>query len=145
MKKLMAVLAVLALAPFALAACGGDDDEPTTAETTTPAETTGGGGGGGGGGGETVAVSAAADGSFAFDQTELSAAAGPATFEFANPASLGHDFCLEQDGSEVGCTDVISGGDTSTLDADLESGEYTYYCSVDGHRDGGMEGTLTVE
>ena len=143
MNKLMAVLAVLALAPFALAACGGDDDEPTTAETTTPAETTG--GGGGGGGGETVAVSAAADGRLAFDQTELSAAAGPATFEFANPASLGHDFCLEQDGSEVGCTDVISGGDTSTLDADLESGEYTYYCSVDGHRDGGMEGTLTVE
>jgi len=142
MKKLMAVLAVLALAPFALAACGGDDDESTSSETTT-AETTG--GGGGEAGGETVAVSAAADGSFAFDQTKLSAAAGSATFEFANPASLGHDFCLEQDGSEVGCTDVISGGDTSTLDADLEAGEYTYYCSVDGHRDGGMEGTLTVE
>ena len=73
------------------------------------------------------------------------APAGPTTFEFANPASLGHDFCLEQDGSEVGCTELVTDGDSSTLDADLESGEYTYYCSVAGHREGGMEGTLTVE
>ena len=141
MQKALAVLAVLALAPFALAACGDSDDESST--SSTPAETSA--GGGTGGGGETVDVSAAADGSFAFDQTELSAKAGTATFDFSNPASLGHDFCLEKDGSEVGCTDVISGGDSATLDADLEAGEYTYYCSVDGHRDGGMEGTLTVE
>jgi plastocyanin len=143
MKKLLTVLAVLSLAVFALAACGGDDDDggEETAATTTE-ETTG---GGGGGGGATVDVSAAASGDLAYDQTSLSASAGPATFEFSNPASIGHDFCLEQGGSEVGCTDVISGGDTSTLDADLESGEYTFYCSVDGHRDAGMEGTLTVK
>jgi plastocyanin len=141
MRKLAVPLALLLLLPFALAACGGDDE--ASSPTSTSSETSG--GGSPGGAGETVAVSAAADGSFAFDQTSLKAAAGSATFEFANPASLGHDFCLEQDGSEVGCTDVISGGDTATLDADLESGEYTYYCSVDGHRDGGMEGTLTVE
>jgi plastocyanin len=143
MKKLLTVLAVLALASFTLAACGDDDDDDggdTAAETTE--ETTD--GGGGGGGGATVEVSAAEDGSLAFDQSSLSASAGPTTFDFTNPASLGHDFCLEQEGSEVGCTDVISGGDTSTLDADLESGEYTFYCSVGGHREGGMEGTLTV-
>jgi plastocyanin len=143
MKKLVLLFALLALVPFSLAACGGDDDESTSADTTeettsTEADT------GGDTGGETVAVSAAADGSLAYDQTELSAAAGSATFEFDNPASIGHDFCLESDGSEVGCTDVVS-GDSSTLDADLEAGEYTYYCSVDGHRDAGMEGTLTVK
>jgi uncharacterized cupredoxin-like copper-binding protein len=143
MKKLLTALAVLSLASFALAACGGDDDEDTSASTSTTEETTA--GGGGGGGGATVDVSAAEDGSLAFDQSSLSASAGPATFDFSNPASIGHDFCLEQNGSEVGCTDVISGGDTSTLDADLESGEYTFYCSVDGHRDAGMEGTLTVK
>jgi uncharacterized cupredoxin-like copper-binding protein len=146
MKKLLTLLAVLALASFAFAACGDDDDDDgDEAPATTTAEETTGGGGGGGGGGETVDVSAAEDGSLAFDQSSLSAAAGSATFEFSNPASLGHDFCLEQDGTEVGCTDVISGGDSDTLDADLEAGEYTFYCSVDGHREGGMEGTLTVE
>jgi plastocyanin len=143
MKKLLTVLAVLSLASLALAACGGDDDEDTSAATTTTEETTA--GGGGGGGGATVDVSAAEDGSLAYDQSSLSASAGPATFDFSNPASLGHDFCLEQDGSEVGCTDVISGGDSATLDVDLESGEYTFYCSVDGHRESGMEGTLTVK
>jgi plastocyanin len=146
MKKLVGILAILALASFAFAACGDDDDETTAEETTTEEttaeETTGGGTDTGGG---TVAVSAAEDGSLAFDQSSLTASAGAATFEFENPASLGHDFCIEQDGSEVGCTDLISGGETSTLDADLEAGEYTYYCSVSGHREGGMEGTLTVE
>jgi plastocyanin len=142
MKKLVLLFALLALVPFSLAACGGDDEttSSSTAEETTSTETDT----GGDTGGETVAVSAAADGSLAYDQTELSAAAGSATFEFDNPASIGHDFCLESDGSEVGCTDVVS-GDSSTLDADLEAGEYTYYCSVDGHRDAGMEGTLTVD
>lgn len=143
MRKFAVLFALFALMPFALAACGGDDE--TTAETTdtTQAETTG--GGDTGGGGETVSVAAAPDGSFAFEEASLTAAAGPATFEFENSASLAHDFCLEQDGSELGCADLISGGETSTLDADLEAGEYTYYCSVSGHRDGGMEGTLTVE
>ena len=142
MKKLVLLFALLALVPFSLAACGGDDEttSSSTAEETTSTEADT----GGDTGGETVAVSAAADGSLAYDQTELSAAAGSATFEFDNPASIGHDFCLESDGSEVGCTDVVS-GDSSTLDADLEAGEYTYYCSVDGHRDAGMEGTLTVD
>jgi plastocyanin len=138
LKKLTVLIALLVLVPFALAACGDDDDE-TTAETTaeeTTADT--------GGGGEAVSVSAAPDGSFAFEEDTLTAEAGPATFEFTNDASLGHDFCLEQDGSEVGCSDTIS-EDSTTLDADLEAGEYTYYCSVAGHREGGMEGTLTVE
>lgn len=143
MRKLTVLFALLALVPFTLAACGDDDeDEGTTAETTTE-ETTDAGDGGAGGGGA-VAVSAAADGTLAFDQTELTAAAGPTTFEFDNPASLGHDFCLEQDGSEVGCTEVITES-SDTLDADLETGEYTFYCSVPGHREGGMEGTLTVD
>jgi plastocyanin len=148
MRKLAALLALFALLPFAFAACGGDDDdESDTAaeETTTTEEADTGGDAGGSGGGGTVSVSAAPDGSLAFEESSLSATAGANTFEFTNPADLAHDFCVEGESGDLGCTDLISGGDTSTLDADVEAGDYTYYCSVAGHREGGMEGTLTVE
>ena len=36
-------------------------------------------------------------------------------------------------------------GGTSTIKVDLRPGEYTFFCTVDAHRAGGMEGTLTVK
>jgi plastocyanin len=146
MKKLALVLSLLALAMFAFAACGDDDDddaetpaaEPTTEETTEA--------GGGGGAGGTVSVEADPGGQLAFVQDSLDAPAGTVTFEFTNDASLAHDFVIETaDGEEVARTDVIT-GDSDSVEAELESGaEYTFYCSVDGHREAGMEGPLTVE
>jgi plastocyanin len=37
-----------------------------------------------------------------------------------------------------------SGAEVHVGSVELEPGEYTYYCSIAGHREGGMEGTLTV-
>src|SRR5215207_1093764 len=144
MTKLVALLAALALAAFGVAACGDDDDEAetTAAETTTTTTTTTAAGGGGGG---TVAFEADPDGGLAYTETEVTAPAGDDTIEFTNDSSTPHDVTIEDEGgSQIAQTDTITGDSTSTT-ATLEAGAYTFYCSVDGHRDAGMEGTLTVE
>jgi plastocyanin len=142
MKKLALLLALLALAAVGVAACGGDDEdeeEPTEAATTETTET------GDAGGGASVSISANPDGDLAYEQDSVSAPAGPVTIEFDNPAPIGHDVVVEDDsGNELARTDVIS-GDTTTAEGEFEAGDYTFYCSVPGHREAGMEGTLTVE
>jgi plastocyanin len=147
MKKLLLLLAVVALSAFGLAACGDDDDDDggeTTAAATTTTDT-GAAAGGGGGAGGTVMITAAADGSLAYDQTEVSAPAGTITIDFDNPASLSHDVVVEDSsGQELGATDLISESNTSTT-VDLDAGSYTFFCSVPGHREAGMEGTLTAQ
>jgi plastocyanin len=136
MKKHVLPLTLLALAPFALAACGGDDEGDSAATETSgdvnPST-------------EAIEVAAVPDGTFAFEQESLETEPGQLTVTFDNPAPIAHDFCVEDPGGEeLGCTDLIADGDTDTAQFDLEPGEYTYFCSVAGHRDGGMEGTLTV-
>ncbi len=142
MRKLALLLSALtlAVAAVALSACG-DDEETTSADTTATTETTG----ADTGGGATISVSADPGGQLAYTETELTTAAGSNTIEFDNPASTPHDVVVEDEGgNEVGRTDTIS-GDTATASVELEPGTYTYYCSVPGHRDAGMEGTLTAE
>jgi plastocyanin len=143
MKRLALALSLLVLAGVGLAACGGgDDDESTEAATGSATTTTTGGGGGGGG---TIDVEADPGGQLAYTETEISAPAGDDTVNFNNPSSVGHDVVIEDSGgNEVARTDVIADDQTSTT-ANLKAGEYTYFCSVDGHRAAGMEGTLTVK
>ena len=150
MKKL-ATLLVLALASAALVACGGSDDSTTTTTTSSGNEAAGGAGAeggkeaGGSGGGSTVAIEADPEGNLAYTTTEASAKAGKVTIDFNNPQSLTHDVAIESSGGEeVGKTELIGEGETSTS-VNLKPGTYTFYCSVPGHREAGMEGTLTVK
>ena len=146
MKKASVLLVAIALAVFGLAACGGDDDDDsdTTEAATTEAPATETEAAAGGGAGGTIDISAPADGSFAYDTTEVDTAAGTVTVNFDNPAPLSHNVVIEDDAGEtLGETDLISESTTSTT-VDLQPGTYTFYCSVPGHREGGMEGTLTA-
>jgi plastocyanin len=99
----------------------------------------------GGQSGSTLDLTSPEDGSLAFDPESLEASAGPVTIAFTNPAQVSHDVAIEKDGEELAKSDLIADGETSEASAELEAGEYTYYCTVPGHREGGMEGTLTVE
>jgi len=119
---------------LALSACGGG----SSSSSTTPATT----GGGAAGGGSTVKISADPSGALKYEQTDVSATAGSITIDFTNMSSLAHDVTIEGNGAS-GATDQITDSTTSTT-VDLEPGTYTFFCSVDGHRAAGMEGTLTV-
>jgi plastocyanin len=136
---LLLLLTALALV-VAVAACGGDDDdeaEEPAAEATTE-ET-----GGGGGGGETLMLAADPGGALSFDQTELHAPAGEVTIELTNESGIPHNVEVEGNGVEEVSETITEG--TTSLTLTLEAGEYEFYCAVPGHREGGMEGTLTVD
>jgi plastocyanin len=127
-------LIVFTAAVLGLAACGGGNEAATTGGGATTA---------GGGGGETLQLAADPSGALKFDKTSLEATAGNVTIDFTNDSSLPHDVKLEGPGVDGEGTDTITGSSTSVT-LDLEAGEYTFYCSVDGHRAAGMEGKLVV-
>jgi plastocyanin len=142
MKKASAVLAVAALAVLGLAACGGGSDNNDTTAAATPATTTA---TTGGGGGSTVDISTPSGSDLAFEQKDVSAKSGSVTIDFDNKQALSHDVKVEDSsGQELGGTDLVSSG-TATATVDLQPGTYTFFCSVPGHREAGMEGTLTVK
>ena len=92
----------------------------------------------------TLEFSAPADGSLKFDQADATAKAGTVTVDFANPSSVPHAVEIEGNGVEEE-TETVTGGDAPPITVDLKPGTYTFYCPVAGHREAGMEGTLTVE
>ena len=66
------------------------------------------------------------------------------TIDSPNESSVDHNIALEGNGvNEQG--QVVKNGGVSKIQVDVDAGEYTFFCSVPGHREGGMEGTLTVK
>jgi plastocyanin len=137
MTRTLATLAAVLL--LALAGCGGDDESSGSGS--------GGGSrssGSGGGGGQQIALSAPADGSLVFDKKEIEAKAGTVTINFDNLSdSTPHAVEIQGNGVDEK-SDTVTGGKTSVT-ADLEAGEYEFFCPVGTHASQGMEGTLTVK
>lgn len=152
MKKVAALL-VLALAATALVACGGGSDNSSSSSATTSGESGGKANGapakessgGAAGGASSVSVEADPGGQLAYTTTEATAKAGKVTIEFNNPQGLTHDVAIEDSsGKTVAQTELIAEGEDSTT-ANLKPGTYHFFCTVPGHREAGMEGTLTVK
>jgi plastocyanin len=80
----------------------------------------------------------------AFDKTELTAKAGKVTIDFDNPSAIPHNVVILEDGKELAGFEPISES-KEELEADLEAGSYEFICSVPGHAQAGMQGTLAVE
>jgi outer membrane protein assembly factor BamB len=85
------------------------------------------------------------DNQLMFDTSKLTANAGKVTVDFTNGSALSHNVVLVNSANKVlGQTPTFDGG-TKSFSATLKPGTYTYYCSVPGHRQAGMQGTLTVK
>ncbi|MGN6201895.1 MAG: plastocyanin/azurin family copper-binding protein [Solirubrobacterales bacterium] len=170
MKKLIALFALL-LAAVALVACGsdssseaetgaagianeaeekaeeagekaeevGEEAEEKAEETQKEAE------GGSSGSASSLDIEADPGGNLAFTSDKATAKAGDVTINFTNSSPVPHDVHIESDnGEDLGGTEVIQEGSDSG-EVELKPGTYTFYCSVPGHRQAGMEGTLTVK
>jgi plastocyanin len=85
------------------------------------------------------------DGSLSFDPDALEAPGGPVTITYANPSQVTHNVAVEAaDGELLGETPTFTAGEEELALEDLPPGEYVYFCTVPGHREGGMEGDLEV-
>lgn len=146
--RILTVIALLCALSIVAAGCGDDDDDDGGSGANTaeeqPADTGGGGEAGGGGKAQTLKLIADPGGALKFDKSTLSAKPGKVTIVLDNPSSLPHAVEVEGNGVEEE-TDTIGQDETAKVTVDLKAGEYEYYCPVDGHKAGGMEGTLTVQ
>jgi plastocyanin len=94
--------------------------------------------------GETLQLEASKT-ELAFDTTELEAKKpGKVTIDFDNPSAIPHNVTIEKEGTVIAESETLAEGKTSAT-AELEPGTYTFLCSVPGHAEAGMEGTLTVK
>jgi plastocyanin len=131
-------------APFEEEGAQGGNEEEEPLEPVEPESQGGGEKPSAGGPGGTLQLAADAS-AIAYDSTSLSSKPGKVTIDFTNPATLEHDVAIEgEDGEEIAGSELIGKGETS-VSAELAPGTYTFFCTVPGHREAGMEGTLTVK
>jgi plastocyanin len=125
--------ATLVLIAVALAGCGGGSKKATATPTATATTS-----------GVATTLKLAADKSaLKFDKTSLTAPAGKVTIVMTNPSMIGHNVSIEGGGLDA-AGQIVGHGGTSTVTANLKPGTYTFFCAVDGHRQAGMQGTLTI-
>jgi len=109
--------------------------ETTTSETTTTTPTIT----------ETATQTVAVSGTeFAFKLTPGDVHPGAVVFRLSNDGQIPHDLTVEGPGVDDAKTPVIDPGQNADLDVELQKGDYELYCSVPGHREGGMELDLKV-
>ena len=148
MYRLPIIAVAIASLALGLAACGSSSKSSSTASSAAPASSTSASSSSSSaapaGGGSTLTQAADPSGALKFTQSSLTAKAGKVTITFTNSSMVPHNLTIEQGSSVVGATPTFSGG-SKTLSVTLKAGTYTFFCSVDGHRAAGMQGTLTVQ
>src|SRR5918996_1285595 len=135
MLPLLLVVAVVGIT----AGCGGDDDEEAAAPAETATETEA------AAGGQTVDMT-----EFAFEPRDLIVRQGE-TITAETTGNIEHNLAIEEGpdpkkpSKELAAAPDVQPGDSAELTVDLEPGEYAVVCTVPGHREQGMTGTIKVK
>jgi len=79
---------------------------------------------------------------FGISPDDITVPAGEVIFQIQNDGALEHDFVIEGVTGESG---LILPGASGTFQVTLSPGTYTIICSVAGHKEAGMVGTLVVQ
>jgi plastocyanin len=79
----------------------------------------------------------------AFEPASLSVPAGRVEFTVVNEGAVPHTFVIAGIGFKLKPFDT--GAQASGVAELEERGEVLFYCDIEGHREDGMEGVLTVE
>ena len=61
-----------------------------------------------------------------------------------NEGEIAHNLKVQRDGEELTGTDSFLGGKSEKLTLDVAPGRYAMVCTVPGHEQLGMKGTITV-
>lgn len=94
-------------------------------------------------GGAPVTAQTVKAGDLFFDPKEFTIPANTdVTVTLTNEGALQHDFVIDELSVNSGLVDP---GASVTFTINGAAGSYQYYCSVPGHREAGMVGTLTIQ
>ena len=130
------LVTVAAAAAFALAGCSSTSAvlsggaSPTSASTATAAAK-----------GTPVSV---VEKEFSISLTPATLTAGTHSFTVHNEGSFAHNLNLQGPGVSQQASATVSPGQSAVLTVTLQKGSYELWCSVDGHKDRGMDLTLSV-
>jgi uncharacterized cupredoxin-like copper-binding protein len=117
-----------ALLVVGLVGCGSEDEEPAAQRASS--------------GPQTVAVS---ETEFKLDPADPKVDPGVITFEVSNDGKATHSLEVEGPDGQVALEKTLQPGRSETLEVNLSrSGRYEWYCPIDGHKDSGMRGEITV-
>ena len=144
-----ALFAAIVVATMAFAVVKSRDEQhkrnEELAKEQQPTNTGATGSTGAAGGAETLDVSSPADGGLVFQPNGLTAQPGNVTITYDNPSPVPHSIAVATaNGNVLGEVQPFTAGKQSVQLSNLAPGVYTFYCTVPGHREAGMEGTLTV-
>jgi uncharacterized cupredoxin-like copper-binding protein len=133
--KLMRGLILIAAA-VTLASCSSESSNPAnTAAPSTSASATA------AAPGTTMAV---AESEFTITLPSKNLTAGTYTFNVTNKGKFAHNLTVDGAGVQDKATPTLAPGSTGDLTVSLQKGSYEFYCSVDGHKEMGMDVTVQV-